>query len=59
MWLLQESNPFLDDLIQALVLTKGTGKYASAICSVDGKLIVDSHSLVSVMIHYHTLVMRG
>lgn len=35
-WISKESNPFLDDLVQALVLTRGTGRYASLVCSTNG-----------------------
>ena len=35
-WVSKESNPFIGDLIQALILTESTGRYASLICSTKG-----------------------
>ena len=33
----RETNPFIEDFIQALVLTKTTGRYASLLCSTKGE----------------------
>ena len=37
-WIDRETNPFIEDLIQALVITKTTGRYASLICSSKGEV---------------------
>ena len=36
-WVARETNPFIEDFIQALVLTKTTGRYASLLCSTKGE----------------------
>ena len=36
-WIARETNPFIEDLIQALVFTKTTGRYASLVCSTKGE----------------------
>ena len=38
-WVDRETNPFTDDLIQALVLTKTTGRYASLLCSTESETV--------------------
>jgi hypothetical protein len=37
-WMAREANPFIEDFIQALVLTKTTGRYASLLCSIKGEV---------------------
>ena len=36
-WTAREINPFIEDLVQALVVTKTTGRYASLVCSTKGE----------------------
>ena len=36
-WVDRETNPYIEDFIQALVVTKTTGRYASLVCSNTGE----------------------
>ena len=38
-WREREANLFIDDLIQALVVTRTTGRYAALVCSTKGEVV--------------------
>ena len=38
-WREREANPFIDDLVQALVVTRTTGRYAALVCSTKGEVV--------------------